>query len=83
MTTEPLPGIFQLTPLNPAYRDDPHAVLDDLRARCPVHRDETSGSFILTRYNDVRPLVSDRSLWRDPIRAEEAASMSRRFVDDL
>jgi len=83
MTTEPLPGIFQLTPLNPAYRDDPHAVLDDLRARCPVHRDETSGSFILTRYNDVRPLVSDRSLWRDPIRAEEAATMSRRFVDDL
>jgi cytochrome P450 len=83
MTTDPLPGIFQLTPLNPDYRDDPHAVLDDLRARCPVHRDETSGSFILTRYNDVRPLVSDRSLWRDPIRAEEAATMSRRFVDDL
>ncbi len=83
MTTDPLPGIFQLTPLNPEYRDDPHAVLDDLRARCPVHRDEGSGSFILTRYNDVRPLVSDRSLWRDPIRAEEAAVMSRRFVDDL
>ncbi|HZC17023.1 MAG TPA: cytochrome P450 [Caulobacteraceae bacterium] len=83
MTTDPLPGIFQLTPLNPDYRDDPHAVLDDLRARCPVHRDETSGSFILTRYNDVRPLVSDRSLWRDPIRAEQAALMSRRFVDNL
>jgi cytochrome P450 len=83
MTATPLPGIFQLTPLNPDYRDDPHVVLDDLRARCPVHRDETSGSFILTRYNDVRPLVSDRSLWRDPIRAEEAAVMSRRFVDDL
>jgi cytochrome P450 len=83
MTSTPLPGIFQLTPLNPEYRDDPHVVLDDLRARCPVHRDETSGSFILTRYNDVRPLVSDRSLWRDPIRAEEAAVMSRRFVDDL
>ena len=83
MTTEALPGMFQLTPLNPEYRDDPHAVLDDLRARCPVHRDEASGSFILTRYNDVRPLVSDRSLWRDPIRAEQAAVMSRRFVDDL
>jgi hypothetical protein len=83
MTTDPLPGMFQLTPLNPDYRDDPHAVLDDLRARCPVHRDEASGSFILTRYNDVRPLVSDRSLWRDPIRAEQAAVMSRRFVDDL
>jgi cytochrome P450 len=48
-----------------------------------VHRDEVAGSFILTRYNDVRPLVSDRSLWRDPIRAEAAAVMSRRFVDDL
>jgi cytochrome P450 len=83
MATTPLPGMFQLTPLNPEYREDPHAVLDDLRARCPVHRDEASGSFILTRYNDVRPLVSDRSLWRDPIRAEQAAVMSRRFVDDL
>jgi len=72
-----LPTILQLTPLDPAYRADPHLALDDLRARRPVHRDETAGSFILTRYEDVRTLVSDRSLWRDPIHAEPAARLSR------
>ena len=81
MSETPLPGILQLTPLNPDYRADPHEVLDDLRARCPVHHDEASGSFILTRYNDIRPLVSDRTLWRDPLRAEEAAVLSRRFAE--
>ena len=83
MTEKPLPTIFELTPLNPQYRVDPHVVLDDLRARCPVHRDATSGSFILTGYNDIRGLVSDRSLWRDPMRAEEAATLQRRFADPL
>ena len=43
-------------------------------ARCI--RDETAGSFILTRYDDIRPLVSDRTLWRDPLRAEEAATIA-------
>jgi cytochrome P450 len=77
MTSPALPTILQLTPLDPGYRADPHLALDDLRARRPVHRDETAGSFILTRYEDVRALVSDRSLWRDPIHAEPAARLSR------
>ncbi len=75
--TYALPSILQLTPLDPGYRADPHATLDPLRARCPVHRDETAGTFILTRYEDVRALVSDRTLWRDPINAEPAARLSR------
>jgi len=80
MAEPPLPGLFQLTPLNPDFQADPHVVLDDLRGRCPVHRDETAGSFILTRYADIRPLVSDRTLCRSPLRAEEAATMQRRFA---
>ncbi len=83
MTAQPLPTIFQLTPLDPDFRADPHAVLDDLRQRCPVHRDDTSGSFILTNYADVRALVSDATLWRDPLRAEEAAHLQRRFADGV
>jgi cytochrome P450 len=83
MAATPLPGVFQLTPLNPDYRQDPHVVLDDLRARCPVHRDDVAGSFILTRYNDIRPLVSNLNLWRDPMRAEPAAALSRRFADNV
>ncbi len=82
MADAQLPGLVQLTPFNPEFQADPHVVLDDLRTRCPVRRDETVGSFILTRYADVRPLVSDRSLWRDPMRAEEAATMQRRFAPE-
>ncbi|MFI4975674.1 MAG: cytochrome P450 [Caulobacterales bacterium] len=83
MSDKPLPTILQLTPLDADYKADPHQVLDDLRARCPVHRDEMSGSFVLTRYNDVRPLVSDRTLWRDPMRAEEGALLQQRFARDI
>ncbi len=79
----PLPNILQLTPLDPTYREDPHAVLADLRARCPVHHDAMAGSFILTRYDQVRPLVSDRTLWRDPRRAEPAAAFQRQFAAEL
>ncbi len=81
MAPQPLPSMFDLTPLNEDYRADPHAVLDDLRARCPVHHDEASGNLILTRYADVRTLVTDRSLWRNPARAGEAAHQARRQVD--
>ena len=77
MTDAALPGILQLTPIDPTYRADPHAVLDDLRRRSPVHRDETAGSFIVTRYDDVRTLVSDRTLWRDGVRAEPGARFAR------
>ena len=74
------PSIFELTPLNPAYRDDPHALLDALRSECPVRRDQTGGTVILTRYADARAVVGDRSLWRDPLKAEEAAVLQRRFA---
>jgi cytochrome P450 len=80
MTDKPLPSIFELTPLNEAYRVDPHVMLDDLRTRCPAHRDPVSGSVLISRYGDVRSMVNDRALWRDPIRAEEGAVMQRRFL---
>lgn len=80
---DPLPTMFEMTAMNPVYRADPHAVLDDLRARCPAHRDPASGSLILTRYEDVRGVVNDRSLWRDPMRAEEAAVAQRNFVTNV
>ncbi|RYF92385.1 MAG: cytochrome P450 [Caulobacteraceae bacterium] len=76
----PLPTLLQLTPMDPTYRADPHVVLDDLRSRCPVHRDEMSGNFILSRYADVRAVVSDLDMLRDPINAEEGALLQRRFL---
>jgi len=81
MPPQPLPSMFDLTPLNEDYRADPHVMLDDLRTRCPVHHDETSGNFILTRYADVRRLVMDRAMWRNPGRAGETAHQTRRQVE--
>src|SRR5579871_4609154 len=74
------PKIFQLTPLNPLYRENPYAVLAELRETSPVLADEAFGSVILTRYNDIRPLVSDLTLWRDPLKGDEA-SLMRRFEE--
>ncbi|HET6972267.1 MAG TPA: cytochrome P450 [Phenylobacterium sp.] len=79
----PLPTLFELTPMNPVYRAEPHVLLDELRARCPAHRDAASGSLILTRYEDARAVVNDRGLWRDPMRAEEAAVTQRNFVANV
>jgi hypothetical protein len=78
---KPLPSMFELTPLNPAYQADPHAILDDLRARCPAHRDPQAGSVVLTRYADVRAVVNDRELWRDPLKGTEDTPLRRMFMD--
>ncbi len=75
-----LPGVFQLTPMNPAFNDDPHVLLDRLRSECPVHRDEAAGLFMLTRHGDVRSVLSDTSMWRGPDRAEEAAVVTRAIL---
>jgi len=82
MTERPVPSLFELTPLNETYRVDPHAMLDDLRGRCPAHRDPMSGSLVLSRYADVRAVVNNRELWRDPIHAEEGAHLQRRLLAD-
>ena len=81
MTAERLPNIFELTPLDPTFRDDPHQVLDKLRSQCPVYREETAGTYFLTRYADVRATVSDLEMWRDPLRAEEAAVFQHRMLE--
>ena len=81
MSERPLPSILELTPYNPQFREDPHAVLDELRTRAPAHYDPASGSTFFTRYEDVRAVVNDRDLWRDPIRAEEGAVLQRRFAE--
>ena len=71
------PKIAQLTPYNPQYREDPYSVLAEVRGRCPIFHDEMMGSYVLTRYNDIRPLVSDRTLWRDPLNGEPDVMLKR------
>jgi len=82
MSQQALPGIFELTPLNPEFNANPHTILDRMREQCPVRRDEGAGTFIMTRYADVRGIVSDTTQWRDPDRAEPAAVMTKRIRDE-
>ena len=82
MSETPLPNIFDLTPLNPSFNENPHALLDRLRTECPVHRDTQAGSFVLTRYADVRGVLSDTTLWRDPDKAEPAAVLQKRIREE-
>ncbi len=80
MAEDKLPGVMELTPLNPAFNDNPYALLDKLRGADPVHRDTEAGVFVLTRYEEVRGILSDTTMWRHPERAEEAAVLSRQML---
>ncbi|HWE06286.1 MAG TPA: cytochrome P450 [Rhizomicrobium sp.] len=82
MSETPLPNIFDLTPLNPSFNENPHTLLDRLRTECPVHRDTHAGSFVLTRYADVRGVLSDTTLWRDPDKAEPEAVLQKRIREE-
>jgi cytochrome P450 len=66
-----MPEIFKLTPYNPAYRENPYAVLAELRSNCPALRDDGWGTVIFTRYDDIRPVVSDLTMWRDALKGDE------------
>lgn len=73
VTDEPLPSVFKTTAQDPVGRANPHPRLDRLRRECPVFYDAQMGGFFLTRYADVRAVLSDRSMLRDPDRAAPEA----------
>jgi cytochrome P450 len=75
-------SVLALTPLNPAFRDDPYSMLADIRDHRPVMRDETAGVFFISRHEDVRGILTDLSLWRAPEKAEQAAVLTRRGLDE-
>ncbi|MCC2980817.1 cytochrome P450 [Sphingomonas sp. IC4-52] len=76
-------SLIALTPMNPAYRRDPHAVLRPLSHHCPVARDDEAGTFIVTRYADARRVLIDRRTSRDGMKAEEGAHLARRQAAQL
>jgi hypothetical protein len=73
----PLPSGLQLTELDSNFRNDPHAVLSRMREEAPVHRDTLFQAFYLTRYDDIRGVLTDRALWRDSEKAEAEATFAR------
>jgi len=68
-----LPTGVALTALNPAFRDRPHTILDRLREEDPVHRDGQFDRVFLTRFEDARAVLFDRTLSVDPRRAREGS----------
>lgn len=73
-------SIFEISAANPDARDNPHPRLKALRETCPVMRDEMVKTWLLTRYEDIRATVNDRTFVRQPSKAEEG-SMSRMLAD--
>lgn len=72
---QPLPTGLQLTALDPVFRERPHNFLDRLREEDPVHRDTELDRLFLTRFEDARAVLSNRSLSVDP---RKAPNMGRR-----
>ena len=68
----PLPTGLELTALDPVFREHPHDHLDRLRAEDPVHRDAQLERLFLTRFEDVRVVLSNRSLSVDPRKSPDA-----------
>lgn len=66
-----LPTGLQLTALDPVFREHPHDYLDGLRAEDPVHLDAELGRLFLTRFEDVKAVLADRSLSVDPRKAPD------------
>lgn len=77
------PPILNLTPLNPAFRDDPHAIYRRLREAHPVYRDEMAGSFVLTRHKLARELLNDRTMLRGPDKVDPPGPFNQRLMESF
>lgn len=69
----PLPTGYQLSALDPTYRETPWVPLDRLRAADPVHHDQQLGRYFLTRGKEVSELIKNRDLNADPRKANEGS----------
>jgi cytochrome P450 len=67
--TPPLPTGYQLSALDPTYRETPWEPLSRLRAADPVHHDQQLGRYFFTRASEVGALVKNRGLIVDPRKA--------------
>jgi len=45
--------------MDPAVQDDPFEVYEDMHASCPVHRLPENGLYMVTKYEDVREVLTD------------------------
>jgi len=68
-TSKALPKGKSLTPLDPAYRQDPYPLLKRVREEAPVFFDEEFKHWYVTRFEDVRQILRDKEMSVDPRKA--------------
>lgn len=49
--------------MDPAIQDDPFATYAEMHERCPVHRLPETGLIMVTKYDDVRSVMTDSSVF--------------------
>lgn len=83
MSDKPLPEGFQLTQMDPDYHTHRSELIAALREQCPVKRDPMFGAFFVSRYDDARSVLTDRTMWRTAAKAEdEAAILKLREINE-
>jgi cytochrome P450 len=78
-----LPTGLQLSGLDPVFRENPHPCLDRLRAEDPVHHDTELGRLLLTRFDDGKDVLFNRSLSVDPRKAPPECFHRRAVMGDV
>ncbi len=79
----PVPTGVALTAFDPAFREDPHPILEELRRREPVHHDAQLKRWVLTRHDDVAAVLRDRAHSVDPHKGAPDTYASTILVPNL
>lgn len=76
-------SIAEVSAFDPDARMDPHPKLKRLRDVCPVLYDEGGKTWFLTRYDDVRAVIHDKSIARHPKLAEAGSFVASFAASNL
>lgn len=65
-TSGQIPSGVRLTALDPEFREDPYAVLAELRRRAPTHFDSELVRLVVTDHDQVHDILRHKEMWSDP-----------------
>lgn len=70
-------------PYDPEFHADPHAKFHQLRTHDPVHFQQATGSWFVTRYDDVLSVLSDRRYSADRFHLSEPEMLASPLIRAL
>ncbi len=77
MEQETLPSGLQLTPFDEEFRNNPYHMFETLRTHEPVFHDRELNRFIFTRHDDVKRILRNKNLLKDPRKAKENSFLEK------